>query len=249
GLTGYTAGDLLLDGHLLGQARDALAWLLEAGGRDGLAPLALVGLPLRVHPGVYNCAAALQGGRLLAVVPKGFLPTYGEFYEKRQLREGRFVPAGATLDVAGQVVPFGMDVLFHAEDTPGLVVGVEICEDGWLQIPPNAFQTSAGATVCANLSGSDFLLGKAETRRHLCWRASQPGKCAYLYVGAGPGESSSDVAYDAHALIYENGHNLAESQRFSREPQLVVADVDLEALLHDRAREGTFGDNAVFHQR
>lgn len=249
GLTSYTAGDLHMDQHLLRLGSESLAWLLQQGEREGLGCAAFVGLPLYVHPGVYNCAVVIQGGRVLGVVPKGYLPNYGEFYEKRHFREGRYIPDGSTIDVAGQVVPFGMDVLFGAPNVGGLVVGVEICEDGWLQLPPNALQASAGATVCGNLSGSNFLLGKAETRRQLCWRASSPGKCAYVYSGAGPGESSSDVAYDAHALIYENGRCLAESQRFSRQPQLLVADIDVESLLHQRSASGTFGDCAVHHQR
>jgi NAD+ synthase (glutamine-hydrolysing) len=249
GLASYTAGDLHLDRHLLHQARESLAWLLGEGERGGLRPLAFVGLPLYVHPGVYNCAAAIQGGRLLGVVPKAFFPNYGEFYEKRQFREGRYVPPGSTVEVAGQGVPFGVDLLFAAEDVPGLVVGVEVCEDGWVQLPPNAFLAGAGATVVGNLSGSPFRLGRGESRHRLCWRASGPGLCAFVYSGAGPGESSSDVAYDSHALIYENGHLLAESQRFSRQAQLVVADVDLEGLLYARGKFGSFGDNALFHGR
>jgi NAD+ synthase (glutamine-hydrolysing) len=249
GLTAYTAGDLNMDQHLLQQGRESLRWLLEQGGQEELRPLAFVGLPIFIHPGIYNCAVAIQGGRILGVVPKAYLPNYGEFYEKRQFREGRHLPHGGTLDLCAQVVPLGMDILFHAANIPELVVGVEICEDGWAQLPPNAFQTSAGATVCGNLSGSNFLLGKAETRRQLCWRASSPGKCAYVYAGAGPGESSSDVAYDAHALIYELGTSLVESQRFSRQPQLLTADIDLEQLLHQRSKSGTFGDCAVHHQR
>jgi NAD+ synthase (glutamine-hydrolysing) len=249
GLTAYTAGDLNMDGHLLGQARDSLAWLLEEGEREGLRPLAFVGLPLYVHPGVFNCAAAIQGGRILGVVPKGFLPNYGEFYEKRQFREGRYVPPGSSVEVAGQTVPFGMDLLFGAADVPGLVAGVEICEDGWLQLAPHAFLASGGATVVGNLSGSPFRLGRGEARHRVCWKASGPGICAFIYSGAGPGESSSDVAYDSHALIYENGHPLAESERFVRQPLLLVADVDLEGLLYARAKLGSFGDNAVFHAR
>ena len=245
GLAAYTAGDLHLDAHLLQQARESLAWLLAAGEREGLRPLAFVGVPLYVHPGVYNCAAVLQGGRLLGIVPKSYLPNYGEFYDKRQFREGRYVASGASVEVAGQETPFGTDLLFAAGNVPGLVVGAEVCEDGWVQLPPNAFLASAGATVIGNLSGSPFRLGRGEARHRVCWRASGPGICAFVYSGAGPGESSSDVAYDSHAMIYENGQLLAESQRFERQPQLIVADVDLEGLLHARAKYGTFGDNAL----
>lgn len=251
GLSSYTAGDLHLDSHLLKTSLESLQWLLAQGEREALQTLAFVGMPLFVHPGVYNATVAIQGGRALGVVPKGYLPAYGEFYEKRQFREGHRVPAGVVIEVVGQTVPFGMDLLFPAQNVSGLVVGVEICEDGWVHLSPNAFQAAAGATVCGNLSSSNFVLGKGETRHHLCWKASAPGKCAYVYTAAGPGESSSDVTWDAHALIYENGRCLAESERFSRRPQLIVADVDLELLLHARRASGTFGDCSLDarHQR
>ncbi|HEY3110167.1 MAG TPA: NAD(+) synthase [Chloroflexota bacterium] len=242
GLSAYTAGDLHMDRHVHAECLASLQWLLERGRE--LGPLIFVGMPLFVHPGVYNVAVALQGGRVLGVVPKGYLPSYGEFYERRQFRDGRRVPAGETVDLFGQRVSFGMDVLFAAADLPELVVGVEICEDGWVHIPPSAFQVSAGATVCGNLSGSNFVLGKGETRHQLCWRASSLGKCAYLYTAAGPGESSSDLAFDAHALIYEFGECLAESKRFERGPQLITADLDLDVLVRARLASGTFGDCA-----
>src|SRR5262245_15012010 len=142
-----------------------------------------------------------------------------------------------------------MDLLFASENQPELVVGVEVCEDGWVHLSPNAFQTSAGATVCGNLSASNFTVGKGELRHRLSWKASDPGKCAYIYTAAGPGESSADLAFDAHALIYENGACLAESTRFARDPQLVLADVDLELLLRQRLASGTFGDCAQDHRQ
>jgi NAD+ synthase (glutamine-hydrolysing) len=249
GLTAYTAGDLHMDRHLQAAAIESLGWLLEQGERQGLRPLAVVGVPLVVHPGVYNVALAIQGGRMLGALPKAYLPAYGEFYERRQFRDGRRVAAGAEIDLLGQRVPFGMDLLFAAGNEPNLIVGVEICEDGWVHLPPSGYQVSAGATVCGNLSGSNFVLGKSETRRQLCWRASALGRCAYVYTAAGPGESSSDLAFDAHALIYEQGECLAESRRFAREPQLVTADVDLDLLIRGRLATGTFGDCAEDHQR
>jgi NAD+ synthase (glutamine-hydrolysing) len=249
GLSAYTAGDLHLDRHLQHAVVESLQALLREGERRDLRPLIFVGLPLFVHPGLYNVAAAIQGGWLLGVVPKGYLPNYREFYEQRQFREGREVPPGRTIDLCGQIVPFGMDLLFASEDQSGLVVGVEICEDGWVHLSPNAFQTSAGATVCGNLSASNFTVGKGELRHRLSWKASDPGKCAYVYTAAGPGESSADLAFDAHALIYENGSCLAESSRFSREPQLVTADVDLELLLHERLTTGSFGSCSSANER
>jgi NAD+ synthase (glutamine-hydrolysing) len=249
GLSAYTAGDLHLDRQLQRAALDALAGLLAEGERQGLRPLAFVGLPLFVHPGLYNVAAALQGGRLLGLVPKVYLPNYREFYEQRQFRPGHEVPPGGTISLLGQTVPFGTDLLFAADNQPDLVVGVEICEDGWVQLSPNAYQTSAGATVCGNLSASNLTVGKAELRHRLCWKASDPGKCAYIYTAAGPGESSADLAFDAHALIYENGRCLAESVRFDRAPQLITADVDLDLLLHERLSTGSFGSNARANAR
>ncbi|MHB8575270.1 MAG: NAD(+) synthase, partial [Dehalococcoidia bacterium] len=249
GLSCYTAGDLHMDLQLQRSVLEALATLVEESERRGLQTLAFVGLPLFVHPGLYNVAVCIQGGRILGVVPKGYLPNYREFYEQRQFREGREVRAGATIDLLGQRVPFGMDILFDATNQPGLVVGVEICEDGWVQLSPNAFQASAGATVIGNLSGSPFSLGKGELRHQLSWKASDPGKCAFIYTAAGPGESSSDLAFDAHALIYENGHCLVETVRFARDSQLISADIDLEMLLHERLSTGSFAACAQEHER
>ena len=249
GLSSYTAGDLHLNRHLQQAVLDSLGELLREGERRGLTTLAFVGLPLFVHPGVYNVAAAIQGGRILGIIPKTYLPNYREFYEPRQFRPGDEVPNGQVVEVLGQRVPFGRDLLFASENQPGLVVGAEICEDGWVQISPNAFQTSAGATVCGNLSASNFTVGKGELRHRLCWKASDPGKCAYIYTAAGPGESSSDLAFDAHALIYENGRCLAESERFSREAQLLLADIDLDVLLHERLSTGSFGACARVNDR
>src|SRR5262245_9736804 len=142
-----------------------------------------------------------------------------------------------------------MDLLFASENQPELIVGAEICEDGWVHISPNAFQTSAGATVCGNLSASNFTLGKGELRHRLSWKASDPGKCAYVYTAAGPGESSSDLAWDAHAMIYENGTCLTESRRFLRDSQLLTADIDLDMLLHERLSTGSFGSCARDNER
>jgi len=247
GLCGYTVRDLMLDHHLLESCEDALAAVIDASAE--LAPLALVGLPVRTALGVYNCAAAIQGGALLGVIPKAYLPNYREFEEARWFRPGTEVPAGATIELADHEVPFGLDQLFEAADDPDLVVGVEICEDYWVHVPPSVYQVSAGATVIANLSASNFTVGKAELRRLLAKSASDRGKCAYLYVAAGPGESSTDLAFDADAFVCENGRLLAESTRFSREDQLVTCDVDLETLVRERMSTGTFGDCSRVNQR
>ena len=247
GLTAYTARDLLADGHLLERARASLLELARAG--KDLQPLALVGLPLRVGSGLYNVAAAVQGGRVLGLVPKAYLPTYREFEEARWFRPGVEVAPGSEADLGGERVPFGTDLLFQAADERDLLVGVEVCEDMWVQVPPSAQQVSAGATVIANLSASNFTIGKAELRRLLARSAADRGKCAYIYVAAGPGESSTDLAFDADAFVVENGREVAASRRFAREDQLVATDLDLELLQHERIATGTFGDCARQHAR
>ena len=217
---------------------DALTDL--AGQTKNLAPLALVGMPLRVGGALYNVAVALQGGRPLAAVAKSYLPTYREFEEARWFRSGLEIPAGATITLLGEEVPFGTDVLLRARDVPDLVLGVTICEDEWVHLAPSAYQASAGATVICTLSASNFIVGKAEHRRLLVRAASDRGKCAYVYVGAGPGESSTDLAFDADAFVCENGRELDASERFARDSQLITVDVDLERLIHERVVTGTF---------
>lgn len=247
GLCGYTVRDLFLDTHLLEACQESLLDLARAGRE--LQPLAVVGLPLRVGSGLYNVAAAIQGGRVLGLVPKAYLPTYREFEEARWFRPGVEVPPGATARVGEQEVPFGLDLLFQSEDVPDLVLGLEVCEDYWVHLPPSMFQVSAGATVIANLSASNFTIGKAELRRLLARSASDRGKCAYIYVAAGPGESSTDLAFDADAFICENGSELVSSTRFLRENQLVTADVDLDTLQRERISTNSFGDCSREHAR
>ena len=242
GLSGYTIRDLVLNGALLDAVETALLGLVEHGRE--LAALALVGVPLRAPHGLYNCAAAISGGELLGLVPKSYLPNYREFEEARWYRPGTEIPPGTTLRVGELDVPLGTDLLFEAT-LPGLAVGVEICEDLWVQSPPSSALASAGATVIANLSASNFTIGKAEIRRNLALSQSDRGKCAYVYVAAGPGESSTDLTWDADAFVCENGNLLAESTRFAREGQLVVQDVDLEGLAFERRSTVTFGDCAA----
>lgn len=247
GLCGYTVRDLLLDRHLHEACERALARVVEASRER--APLIVLGMPLRGELGLYNVAVAIQRGRVLGVVPKQYLPTYREFEEARWFRPGVEVPPGSTIRLLDAHVPFGGDLLFAADDHPDLVVGLEICEDFWVQLPPSTFQVSAGATVVANLSASNFTVGKAELRRLLGRSISDRGKCAYLYVAAGPGESSTDLAFDADAFICENGAVLGESRRFSRDDQLVTADVDVETLRRERLATTTFGDCAREHAK
>ena len=241
GLSAYAIDDLLHQSSLLAGVEQAIRDLVEASTK--LLPIILVGAPLRHRGRLYNCALAIHRGAILGVVPKSYLPNYREFYERRHFGSGLFV-TGETIDVASQSVPFGTDLIFEAADITGFALAIEICEDVWVPSPPSADAALAGATVLANLSASNAVVGKADYRHLLC--RAHSGRClaAYLYSAAGHGESTTDLAWDGQASIYENGVTLAEAQRFSTEPQLIFADLDLEQLQQERMRQTTFGDCA-----
>ncbi|MBK8715543.1 MAG: NAD(+) synthase [Deltaproteobacteria bacterium] len=247
GLCGYTVRDLFHDRHLQDGVDAGLTRLCAASSK--LATMAVVGAPLRVGDALYNVGIAIQGGRALGVVPKAYLPNYREFEERRWFRAGFDLEPGASATIDGVAVPFGMDLLFTARQLPELVVGLELCEDYWVHVPPSVYAVSAGATVIGNLSASNFTVGKSELRRLLARSASDRGKCVYIYTAAGPGESSTDLAFDADAFVCENGRELAASQRFAREPQLVAVDVDLELLVRERVTTTSFGECSRAHAR
>ncbi|MEH3144165.1 MAG: NAD(+) synthase [Methylobacterium frigidaeris] len=240
-LSAYAIEDLLLQDTLLDAVEAAVA-VLQEGSRD-LMPVLVVGAPLRHGNRIYNTAIVLHRGRVLGVVPKSYLPNYREFYEKRHFASGAAV-TGQSLTLAGEAVPFGVDLLFSADDLPGLVVGVEICEDMWVPIPPSSLAALAGASVLVNLSGSPITIGRADSRKLLCQSASSRCLAAYVYAAAGPGESTTDLAWDGQTVIYEDGELLAEGERFPEAPQVTVADIDLDRLRQERAQMGSFDDNA-----
>jgi NAD+ synthase (glutamine-hydrolysing) len=241
GLTGYAIDDLLHQQPVIEAAAAALAALTDRS-RD-LAPLILVGAPLLWQGHLFNCAVAVHRGRVVAVVPKTYLPNYREFYEARHFAPGSLVPPGATVALGGSEVPFGTDILLAAEDVPGLVLGIEICEDLWVPVPPSSHAALAGARVIANLSASNATIGKSEDRHALCRVQSARCAAAYLYSAAGYGESTTDLAWDGQAMIYEGGAMLAEGARFSTAPELLVADIDLERLQAEAMRMGSLAQN------
>ncbi|NHN86583.1 NAD(+) synthase [Acetobacter musti] len=241
GLSGYAIDDLRQQDVLLDAVEQAVATVAEATGT--LLPLTLVGAPLRHGNALYNCAVAIHRGEILGVVPKSYLPNYREFYEARQFTAGAGIK-GETIRVAGTEVPFGTDLLFEAQDIPGFRLGVEICEDVWIPLPPSTLASLAGATVIANLSASDITVGKAEERDMLCLSQSSRCHAAYLYAAAGEGESTTDVAWDGQVSIFENGRKLTESERFPTGARHVMADIDLDLLRQERMRMTSFGHNA-----
>lgn len=240
GLTTYTCGDLFFQRILQEGAIEALLKIVEATSHR-FGGLTLVGLPLLVDDQLFNCAAAIAGGKILGIVPKTYLPNYKEFYDARF-----FAPAATSFSrsvrLHGVDVPFGNDLLFVAPDIEGLVVGVEICEDLWVPDPPSSRQSMHGATILANLSASNETIGKAGYRRQLV--SSQSARCiaGYIYAAAGPGESTQDLVFGGHCLIAENGTMLAESPRFHRDDLHLAADVDLDRLRVNRALTTSFHD-------
>jgi NAD+ synthase (glutamine-hydrolysing) len=205
----------------------------------------VIGLPLAVDDQVFNCAAVVHRGSVLGVVPKSFIPNYKEFYEARWFAAA-VTARSKEISIAGKSVPFGTDRLFAAFDAEALTIGVEVCEDLWVPIPPSSGQALAGATVLLNLSASNEVIGKAAYRRDLV--VNQSGRCmaAYVYASCGVHESTTDVVFGGHCLVAENGVLLAESARFRRDATLLVADVDLDRLRADRVRTNSFGDAQLY---
>jgi NAD+ synthase (glutamine-hydrolysing) len=243
-LSGYSIEDILLQDTLLDAVEGAVDEIVAASVE--LLPVLVVGAPLRHRNRIYNTAVVIHRGTVLGVAPKSYLPTYREFYERRQVAPGD--DQGGVIRLGGGDVPFGADLLFTATDLPGFVLHVEICEDMWVPIPPSAEAALAGATVLANLSGSPITIGRADDRKLLARSASSRCLAAYVYAAAGEGESTTDLAWDGQTMIYENGVLLAESERFPKGERKSVADVDTELLRAERLRMGTFDDNRRHHR-
>jgi NAD+ synthase (glutamine-hydrolysing) len=237
-LTSYTLGDLVQHQVLLSAAVRGLEALVKETAARSM--LVVVGMPLVVEQRIFNCGVVINSGRILGVVPKTVLPTYKEFYEDRW-----WSPSGEaqtdTIELAGQLVPFGTDILFRLNHSEA-VIGVEVCEDLWTPLAPHEYQALAGATVLINISASNEILGKAEWRRTMV--SSESGRCAaaYCYTSSGLGESSNDIVYSGHALISENGSLLQESRTLAADPQIIVSDIDCERLAHDRRLRSSFRD-------
>ena len=250
-LTGYTCGDLFFSDCLLGAVEPALARILEQTA--ALSTVFTVGLPLRFGGKLYNCAAVVHAGRLLGVVPKTYLPNYGEFYEQRQFSSASVLGGNIyDLTLCGQSVPFGTDLLFACAELPDYTFGVELCEDLWVPCPPSTRLTAGGAAIIANLSASDEVIGKADYRRMLVSATSARLACGYIYCSASPTESTQDMVFSRHHLIAENGTILAENEPFA-DAELTITEIDVQRLMHERHRTTSYDAvpglrQIVFHQ-
>ena len=239
-ITGYTCQDLFFQDRLLEATKEAL--LKIAKHSQGVDALIFVGLPLSVDAKLYNVAAALCNGEILGIVPKTFLPNYNEFYEARHFYSGRELDT--VINIGGRAVQISRNILFVCNEMPSLRVALELCEDLWAPDPPSTAHCLAGATVIANLSASNEIIGKSRYRRNLVSSQSARLVCAYLYASAGPGESTQDVVYSGHNIIAENGNVLCESGRFSE--NMIVSEIDLEYLESERRHMTTYeADSSV----
>jgi NAD+ synthase (glutamine-hydrolysing) len=239
GLSAYAIDDLLMQDALIESVEAGIAALADASKK--LYPVMVVGAPVRSGGRLYNAAVVIHRGAILGVVPKTYLPNYREFYERRQFTSGGGI-IGQTVRLAGQDAPFGVDLLFRSTGAVALPFHVEICEDLWTPVPPSSAGALAGAELLVNLSASNITIGKAEARRLLCASQSMRAVAAYLYTAAGPGESTTDLAWDGQAGVFEFGVALAESERF-RADALTFADVDLGRIRQERLRLNSFGDS------
>lgn len=237
-ITGYTAGDLFLNQNLLESQNNALEKLVKKS--IGISTIAIVGIVVSFEHRLYNCAAVIQNGKILGIVPKSYLPNKNEFYEKRYFQSGLRLKL-KTLKLLSQEIPFGVDLLFSDEND--ITFGIEVCEDLWSILPPSNQMAINGANMIFNLSASNELVGKSSYRQELVKTQSARLVCAYIYSSSGVGESSSDTIFSGDALICEYGSVLAKSQRFCLENQTIRADVDLEKLIWLRNHESYFGDS------
>jgi NAD+ synthase (glutamine-hydrolysing) len=245
GISAYSNEDLFHQDALLDAVETVIGLLVEESRK--FSPVLIVGAPLRFEGKLFNCGVVIYHGQVLGLIPKTYLPNYREFYEKRQFTSA-WSAISTEVQFLGGGVPFGNDLIFDAMNVEDFSLHVEICEDLFAPIPLSTYAALAGATMLANLSASNITIGKAEYRRDLC--ASQSGKCiaAYLYSAAGPGESTTDLAWDGQAVIYENNSLLAEAERFSPAEQIITADIDLERLAQERMRMTSFNDSVAEHR-
>lgn len=242
-LTGYTCGDLFNQSILLDASLRQLEIIMQATKEADTT--AVVGLPIRYRGRLYNCAAAIQSGAILGIVPKCYIPNYDEFYEKRWFSSGLKldIPKGKaynTIEIGGKEIPFGINMLFQIDDAK---FGVEICEDMWVPNPPSTTLTVAGADLIANLSATNEVIDKHAFLLSLIKERSSRCKCGYIYSSAGAGESSTDLVFSGNAIIAEDGKILAKTPRFQRCSGYSIADIDVELLRNMRQRQSSFGQN------
>ena len=236
-VTGYTCGDLFFSETLLKAAEDALKEITEY--TLSKYPVVIIGVPLIYNSKLFNCAAVLCSGKILGIIPKSHIPNYGEFYEKRQFSSGKELPQNAVININGADIPFGTDLIFTHDTLKEYTFGVEICEDVWAASQPSERLCGSGAAIIANLSASNEVIGKSDYRRLLISSTSARNLCGYVYSSAYDGESSQDLVFSGHCLVYENGTMLAENKPFCGNT-LTVTEIDVKKLIGERHKNTSF---------
>ncbi len=236
-LTSYSLGDLFRQRSVLTESEKALSQLLAETKSSGI--LVIIGMPVYTADKLFNCAVVFQSGKILGAVPKAYLPNYSEYYEQRWFTSGLEIK-GASAALAGQSIPFGSDLLFECQNIKELAVGIELCEDLWVPFPPHAYQAMSGATLLFNISASNELAGKSAYREEMIKQESGRYIGSFVYVSAGPGESTTDAVFGGHIVLAENGYILESSERFTFEPHMSITEFDLHRLTHDRILKNTF---------
>ncbi len=234
-ITGYTCNDLFLQDTLLYEAMEALRDIRDYTC-DYKGMLVMTGLPYMYQGKLYNVVAAVMNGHILGLVPKQYIPNYGEFYERRQFFEG--FSCNVVVDIDGDRVAFGGSIIYSFDNYSKLKVAVEICEDLWTPQPPSIRHALNGATLIVNASASNETIGKAAYRRELVKGQSARLVCGYVYASSGDGESTQDIVFGAHNIISENGSVLAEARKFANES--IYADIDMDRICSERRRMSTF---------
>ena len=236
-LTGYTASDLFHQTTLQKAVVDGIEYICKE--TKSIDATIVVGAPLVINGLLFNTAVVIEGGKVVGIVPKTYLPTNNEFYETRWFASAHDLTVSET-EILGEKVPVGTDLLFTSKQDSSIVFAIEICEDLWTPVPPSSFYSVAGASLIINLSASNELVGKAAYRRKLVEQQSARCVCAYLYSCAGPGESTTDVVFGGHCMIAENGSLLSESKRFETNKSVACADIDIEQCIRDRMKTTSF---------
>ncbi|MDP4092093.1 MAG: NAD(+) synthase [Bacillota bacterium] len=236
-ITSYTCADLFQQQILLKGAETHLQDIMEA--TQSCDTVVIAGLPVYSAGQLYNCAVVLQSGNILGVVPKTYIPGYGEFYEQRWFASG-LDNKDDSVNICGKNVPFGVDLVFQDEKDDRICFGIEICEDLWVPIPPSSRQALSGAVLLFNLSASNEIIGKYEYRRELVRQQSAKCFAGYIYTSSGINESTTDIVFGGHAIISEYGNILEESERFRNDDQLIIGDIDIERLISDRIKNTSF---------
>lgn len=245
-MTSYTCGDLFGQDTLIKYCEDSVIDLCNfSKGRDILF---FIGVPVKAGHFLFNCAAAVHDGKILGIIPKTYIPNYGEFYEKRWFSSA-VCSSFSEVEYAGQKVPFGTGILFENREMPDLCIGAEICEDLWSPVPPSSFSAISGATVIVNLSASNELVNKAAYRIDLVSQQSARLIGAYIYSSSGVYESTTDLVFSGHLIIAENGAVLKQSERFGRESEIITAEIDIQRLSAERRKNLTFRDTVCQHSR